>query len=426
MGKWLNDITHNVSRRSEFYNDAPFIPSFFEMKNLSHLKPVKKYDYIIAGAGAAGLSLLWHILEHEELKKKNILLADRTIQWKREKTWCFWDKSLIPEKKWIEKSWESIEVRDGKQAFVFSGGQRYHCISSRRFRENIFERAHGAETVSILEADVEGFENLGNNAMIKTDKGDFSASHIFQSVHIKPESSRKGSKVFQHFRGFFVESRKEVFNPGMMTLMDFDTDSGTDRCAAFFYVLPFSENRALCEYTLFSDELSPAETYDKALQRYLNSRFGLSEKDFKVDEIEQGVIPMDDTPLAGKLNNRTLSIGTVGGATKPTTGYTFTRIQQHSRNIVKALAENRLPEPYPRSKYRFRLYDHLLIQILKNEPMAGPGIFKQLFRKNKIKDVLLFLDEKSSLADEAKIFASLPWLPFLMALGKSGFGWRVP
>lgn len=390
------------------------------------MKVAKSYDYIIVGAGAAGLSLLWHILEHEGLKKKNILLADKSFQWEREKTWCFWDQSLIPDKNWIQKSWGSIEVRDGKQAFINDSSEHYHCISSRDFRKSILERAKETETVTILEAGVEEFEDLGHNAMIRTEKGNFTASHIFQSIHVKPVSLSNGSKVLQHFRGFFVESQKEVFDPEMITLMDFDAESGTSQCTAFFYVLPYSENRALCEYTLFSDELLPAETYDKALHRYLNSRFGLSEKDYKVDEIEQGVIPMDDTPLAGKLNNRTLNIGTVAGATKPTTGYTFTRIQQHSRYIVQALAENRLPESFPKSKYRFRLYDHLLIQILKNEPLAGPGIFKQLFRKNKIKDVLLFLDEKSSLADEAKIFASLPWPPFLKALGKSGFGWRVP
>ncbi len=390
------------------------------------MRPANSYDYIIAGAGAAGLSLLWHILEHEELKEKNILLTDRSFQWEREKTWCFWNKTLIPEKKWIQKSWQSIEVRDGTQAFVNNEDHHYHCISSRSFRKNILERAHKAETVTILKTDIEGFEDLGNKAKILTDKGDYTASHIFQSIHVKPVSSHNDSQVLQHFRGFFIESRKTVFNPEMITLMDFDADSGTGLCTAFFYVLPYSKNRALCEYTLFSDELLLAETYDGALHRYLNSRYGLSEKDYKVDEIEQGVIPMDDTPLVGKLNNRTLNIGAVGGATKPTTGYTFTRIQQHSRHIVQAMAENRLPEPFPRSKYRFRLYDHLLIQILKNDPLAGPGIFKQLFKKNKIKDVLLFLDEESSMADEAKIFASLPWSPFLKALGKSGFGWRVP
>ncbi|MCC5906481.1 MAG: hypothetical protein JJU13_09755 [Balneolaceae bacterium] len=390
------------------------------------MKTVKSYDYIIVGAGAAGLSLLWHILEHDKLKKKNILLADNTFKWEREKTWCFWDKSLIPEKNWIQKSWERIEVRIGNKAFINIGNEHYHCISSRNFRKNILERVKETETVTIVEAEVEGFEDLGHNAMIRTDKGNFTASHIFQSTHIMPVKLRNGSQLLQHFRGFFVESRKEVFDPEMITLMDFDAESGTSKCTAFFYVLPYSKNLALCEYTLFSDEVLPDETYDAALQRYLNSRFGLSERDYKVNEIEKGFIPMDDTLLAGKLNNRTLNIGTAGGATKPTTGYTFTRIQQHSRHIVKALAENRLPEPFPRSKYRFRLYDHLLIQILKKEPLAGPGIFRQLFRKNKIKDVLLFLDEKSSLADEIKIFASLPWAPFLKALGKSGFGWKVP
>ncbi|GAB3824620.1 hypothetical protein GCM10028895_33210 [Pontibacter rugosus] len=35
------------------------------------------YDYIIAGAGAAGLSLLCYLLEEPALRQKKILLLDR-------------------------------------------------------------------------------------------------------------------------------------------------------------------------------------------------------------------------------------------------------------------------------------------------------------------------------------------------------------
>lgn len=385
-----------------------------------------KYDYIIAGAGAAGLSLLWYILNSEHLMQKKILLADRQLEWNAEKTWCFWDDSDIPDTSWINKSWHRIKVSDGKKIFLSKNGTTYHCIESKTFREKLLKKANEAPNVTLIEGDISEFEELPEEVVMKTSIGDFRASMAFQSVFQKHEVPKNGPQVLQHFRGLLVETKRPVFNSGEITLMDFDALSGTDACTAFFYILPYTDTTALVEYTLFSDEILPIPDYDRAVERYLRNQFGLRKTDFTVKDTEQGVIPMDDALLAGRLNGRTLSIGTYGGATKPTTGYTFTRIQKHMKMIVTALESGTAPLTYPRSKFRFRLYDHLLLRILKRHPQDGPEIFRQLFRKNEIQAVLNFLDERSSLIQEMRIFATLPWLPFLKALAQSRFGWRVP
>jgi Brp/Blh family beta-carotene 15,15'-monooxygenase len=49
-------------------------------------------------------------------------------------------------------------------------------------------------------------------------------------------------------------------------------------------------------------------------------------------------------------------------------------------------------------------------------PSKGKLIFTSLFKKQSILNIFSFLDEKSSLVQEFKIFASLPILPFLKAL----------
>ena len=128
---------------------------------------------------------------------------------------------------------------------------------------------------------------------------------------------------------------------------------------------------------------------------------------------------MDNTPRKTFLNARTLCIGTSSGATKPTTGYTFTRIQQHSIEIVERLKSGQNPVDLKKSLFRFRLYDELLLKIIKNESYKTYSIFHKLFKHNKIDDVLKFLDEKSSIGEEIRIFASLPYLPFLKALVKA-------
>ncbi len=384
------------------------------------------YDYIIAGAGAAGLSLLWYLLNSKQLNKKKILLADRQMEWNSEKTWCFWDDSDIPDKTWIHKSWNRIKVSDGKKTFFSKNGTSYHCIESKTFRQKLLKKAKDAPNVTLIEADISEFEEFPDEVVMRTSAGEYRASLAFQSVFQKFKVHRYGPQVLQHFRGLLIETKKPTFNDGEITLMDFDALSGTDACTAFFYILPYTETTALVEYTMFSDEILPIAEYDRAVKRYLENQFRLQKADYTITDTEQGVIPMDDALLSGKLNSRTLSIGTYGGATKPTTGYTFTRIQKHMKMIVAALEAGSAPQAYPQSKFRFRLYDHLLLRILKRHPKEGPQIFRQLFRKNDIQAVLHFLDERSSLAQEMKIFASLPWLPFFKALAETRFGWRVP
>src|SRR5688500_13885450 len=53
---------------------------------------MNRYDYIIAGAGAAGLSLLTHMINSGNFADKKILLVDRTPKNQNDRTWCFWEK----------------------------------------------------------------------------------------------------------------------------------------------------------------------------------------------------------------------------------------------------------------------------------------------------------------------------------------------
>src|SRR5688572_12426028 len=50
------------------------------------------YDYIIAGAGCAGLSLLARLIRSNQFNDKKILLIDREPKNKNDRTWCFWEK----------------------------------------------------------------------------------------------------------------------------------------------------------------------------------------------------------------------------------------------------------------------------------------------------------------------------------------------
>ena len=50
------------------------------------------YDYIIAGAGCAGLSLAVHMIHSGKFNDKKILIVDKEEKNKNDRTWCFWEK----------------------------------------------------------------------------------------------------------------------------------------------------------------------------------------------------------------------------------------------------------------------------------------------------------------------------------------------
>jgi Brp/Blh family beta-carotene 15,15'-monooxygenase len=90
-----------------------------------------------------------------------------------------------------------------------------------------------------------------------------------------------------------------------------------------------------------------------------------------------------------------------------------------SNLVTERVAEGNLSEFNKinvHSKSRFKFYDNLLLIILLRWPSLGKKIFTSLFHKVSIRTIFSFLEEKTSLNEEIKIFANLPIKPFLKAL----------
>ena len=113
---------------------------------------------------------------------------------------------------------------------------------------------------------------------------------------------------------------------------DFDFRTAQPGVMRFHYVLPRTPRRALVEFTLFSADLLPAAAYTTELRRYLHQEMGLTAADYRIVGEESGVIPMTDHPLGTRPpgSQRIVRIGSAGGASKASTGFTFQRIQQRT------------------------------------------------------------------------------------------------
>jgi len=114
---------------------------------------------------------------------------------------------------------------------------------------------------------------------------------------------------------------------------------------------------------------------------------------------------------------RTIFLGTAGGQTKGSTGYTFQNIQRHSKAIVQALSAGKSPRIQQSMAHkRFRLYDNTLLRVLCRRYYPGAELFERLFAGNPPTRVLGFLDETTSPLAELAIMNSVPRRIFAKAV----------
>ena len=184
--------------------------------------------------------------------------------------------------------------------------------------------------------------------------------------------------------------------------MDFNVDQQEQ--TQFIYVLPFSDDTALVELTRFGSDPISEIASKQILDNYIKTHFGEYER---IDK-ELGVIPMYMDLKPPKPFKNVVPIGTRANKVKPSTGYAFKNMYAHAKEIANNAKGVNSPS-------RFRLYDRLLILILSIWPEKGRPIFQRLFAVKQTNYVLRFLDEKTTLWEDASMFYRLPVGVFLRA-----------
>ncbi|GAA4745629.1 lycopene cyclase family protein [Flavisolibacter ginsenosidimutans] len=379
--------------------------------------PLTQYDYIIAGTGCAGLSLALHMLQSGKLHNKKILLVDEALKNKNDRTWCFWEKEKSLFEPIVFRQWDKLWFYGegfGKELSI--APYRYKMIRGIDFYNYCFEQLKTQSDFHFLQGKVERpFSSEKTGVVVNGET--FYADYVFNSILFeKPLLTEKQHWLLQHFKGWQIKTKHPAFDESHATLMDFRTEQ--EHGTAFCYVLPFAGNGALVEYTLFTPALLKEEDYNEGLKRYVEDVLGIH--DYEISDTEFGVIPMTDYRFP-PAQNKIINIGTAGGQTKGSSGYTFYFIQQHSKALVESLVKTGKPFT-AKTPPRFHFYDSVLLHILQNNTLAGNVIFSTLFQKNKAADVLTFLNNESSLQQELKIISSLPTMPFLKAAAKNSLG----
>lgn len=376
-----------------------------------------RYDIVIAGAGAAGLSLLWKIMDSALLTSKNILLIDKSFEPVNDKTWCFWEDLDLPESDLIYHTWKNLLVRVNHQSYCETLLRyQYHCLRSGDFTECILDYAEKDSRITKLKADVLDFSTDGTNGIVHTNRGDFTGDVVFQSVKKPPDFEKLNVdlSLIQHFLGWEVEADQDIFDPQTVTLMDFEVPQKNG--IAFTYLLPFSKRTALVEYTVFSKNYLEQQEYEEQICNYLDVNFRLNKDQFIIKRKEFGGIPMEDREYPQRYCKNVYNVGTVAGLPKPSTGYTFSRIQKQTEEIAKQLEMGTGISIKPSSSYRFRVYDLMMLYILEVETDYAHRVFNNLFKKNRFDHVLQFLAEETNILQELTIILGMPYAPFIRSI----------
>lgn len=354
----------------------------------------------------SGLSLGFYLNE-SSMRDKKILIIDREVKATNDHTWCFWENGNSVFEEIVFRRWDKFwfyGTREFSELLELEKYQ-YKMIRAIDFYEFIIPKLAENPTVTFLQADISAVEN----DLVKTSHGDFTAKEfIFDSFTRKNYDNPNYRNLWQHFLGWEIET-ENVFNTDEPTLFDFRVEQKNE--CRFVYILPFSTNKALIEFTVFSDNLLKKSEYENGLSKYLSEILRL--ENYEIKSNEHGVIPMSDEPHEEFPSEKIIRIGTSGGYVKPSTGYSFKRTQRRLRKLVNCLEKGKI-EKVERPSWKNYL-DSVLLDVLESKKHPADDVFTSLFKNNPTEKVLKFLDEDTTFAEDLRIMRSVPMLPFSKA-----------
>jgi lycopene beta-cyclase len=383
-------------------------------------KTMTQYDFIIAGGGLAGLSLACHLV-HSPLRHHSILIVDRSAKEENDRTFSYWSRRPSLFDAAIYRSWDRLHCAGLEfEQTVSLHTYRYHTIRGLDFYRLARQTLAAHETVTFIQGEITQLEDGVDSAGITVNGESYRGRWLFDSTYQQPRPPDDTGyhTLALHFKGWEVETAVPAFDPHTPTLMDFRTPQVGD--TRFFYLLPFSERRALVEFTCFGGGRLDEAAYTQALKAYLENVRGV--RSYEIVAQEGGQIAISDRPYPRRLGRHIMAIGARGGRVKPSTGYAFGRIQQDSAAIVQSLLETGAPFAVPADPARYHFLDSLLLQVMVSSATAGgpddhmAAIFAALFRGNSIGRIFRFLDETASTWEILRLMATVPPWPFLHVL----------
>lgn len=369
---------------------------------------MKKYDYILLGSGLAGLLTAYRMANDPWFDNKSIAIIDKELKNKNDRTWCFWEEENGEFTTILSKKWDTAFIGNHDFEAVFNMNPFfYKMIRSKDFYDLVYDLIAQKSNFSLFTDEIIDWQTNFESVLVQGKQSNYTASFLITSLFDAKRllNQTKYPYLKQHFVGWFIKTKEPLFDDTVVKFMDFTIDQkGNTR---FMYVLPTSTNKALFEYTLFSENLLEKSVYEQEIASYLKNR-GITV--YEISEKESGNIPMSCFQFDSQNTSRVLFIGTAGGWTKASTGFTFYNSVKKSKDLVSFLKTNKKLNQFSK-RNRYWFYDLILLEVLYKNNERGAEIFGMLFQKNKIQDIFIFLNEEGTFYSDLKVMLQLPkWL----------------
>jgi lycopene beta-cyclase len=373
------------------------------------------FDYLIIGNGLAGLQLALEFSNDPFFDNYKIGLIDLSHKTSNDKTWSFWE---VGAGKWdsiVEQVWHTAKFESDEMSLRLPlHDYHYKTIRSIEFYKWAKSQLLSKSNIHFILDKILSIEEK-NGIKVIGDKENYTAKHVFDS-RIPKEFYTDQSNctlIHQHFKGLVIETESPSFQPEIFTMMDYRFQY--ENSTSFIYVLPFSETKALVEFTFFTPFTVETKVYDNAIEDYLLKELKIY--DYTIVETEVGNIPMTDFPFWNYHTNNITKIGTGGGWVKGSTGYYFKHTEKNVSKLVQNIKAGEKPSHNLFQK-KFKFYDKIFLTVLHDENEKGVWIFERFYSKNSIKTMFRFLDEETRFSEDLAIMKSLFSASFIKAFFK--------
>lgn len=373
-----------------------------------------EYDVVIIGAGAAGMSLLLALADLNY--SGSVKLLEKNADLINDRTWSFWHNNTIAH--YIQKitahEWQSWSLSVDSTHYVMSHPiYKYACVRAEAFNTlGLKTILQGPKLDIEFDCAVESISFTQQHVAITTNQGLLRAKKVVDTRPPALHHQHRG--LFQCFYGEEITTDIDFFDPTTVKLMDQLTHSTLG--LEFIYILPFSANRALVEFTCFSANIVNTTILKARLAAVLKHTFG--QLTYSVQRVECAVLPMYH------VNNNKTSLqhanlvygGIAGGAMRASTGYSFLSSQRWAASCAHALVHKQSLSAYTPVKMIYRKMDALMLNILRGKPQIGSIIFKQMFTKISAERFVRFMTENATIVDFIAVVWAMPKRVFIKAL----------
>lgn len=372
----------------------------------------KQFDILICGGGASGLLLAHALIQDSFFASFSIGLIEKEEKTTNDRTWCYWETGTGDWDQVASKRWSKAKVKaTGFESNFQLDPYAYKMIRGLDFYNTVYDTLKEAKNCTLIYDEILELIPNKKNTSVRTKNSTYTSAKVFSSLPNNAHLNQTKYPVLQqHFVGWFVQTENPIFDPETIVFMDFDLPQKNN--TRFMYVLPFSAHEALVEYTLFSKDLLETSEYETAIDDYLKAN---NAGNVEIKEKEAGSIPMTAYNFEQHNHANLLHIGTVGGWTKASTGFTFQKSVRKIKRLVEFLKNEKPLYQFNRFS-KFNFFDMLFLDVLAKHNKDGHRLFTRMFQKNSPQRIFTFLDERTNWRQEVLLMSSFPVGRFLTAL----------